>query len=752
MEPMLTLDTNIAKIAGIGPKMAQRLERLGIEKVSDLLFYFPARYDDFSKVIPIGQMRPTRQMGPICIKGRILQIKNQRSPKGKMFLTHALISDDSGSTKAVWFNQPFLTKVLKKGDEVLLAGKVEYGIDGLSLVNPSYERIIGGEPIHVGRIVPVYSETEGLNSKFLRRIIKPLLFLTNQVPEFLPEEIKKRQNLISLGESLRQIHFPDSFEAIDKARKRLAFDELFLIQLKLLKMKKDWQENKAPKMKFDATLVKSLVSKLPFKLTNAQRRAAWEIIGDLTGQMRPIRQMKRIVPPMNRLLEGDVGSGKTVVAAIAMLVVAKNGFQSVLMAPTEILAFQHFNNLVKLLEGFGVSVGLLTAGKNELSLDTASRKQAVDFPGEEITARARSRSSCFARSLARSGRATVSSGDISLKISKSDLIKKIKEGEVDIIVGTHALIQEKMKFKKLGLAIIDEQHRFGVKQRALLRQKATPSLHHSFTPHLLSMSATPIPRTLSLALYGDLDLSILDEMPPGRQKISTHLVPPTEREKAYEFIKKQIKEGRQAFVICPLIEESDKLGVKAATEEYEKLKKEVFADLKIGLLHGKMKSKEKERIMADFKNKKFDILVSTAVVEVGVDIPNATIMMIEGAERFGLAQLHQFRGRVGRGEHKSYCFIFTEMPSDKTYKRLEALVNLHDGFQLAEKDLEIRGPGELYGIRQHGFWDLKMASLSDRIMISKAREEAEKIIEQGLGKYPALVEKLEEFERERRLE
>ena len=710
---MLTLNTNITKIAGIGPKMAKRLKKLGIETASDLLFHFPFRYDDFSKVIPIREIRAIGQMRPICIKGRILEIKNQRSPKGRMFLTHALVSDDSASIKVVWFNQPFLTKILKKGDQVLLAGKVEYGFHGLTLQNPSYEKISNLESqisnlIHVGRIVPVYPETEGINSKWLRKIIRPLLSLTSQITDYLPEEVKNSQGLISLNESLRQIHFPDSQETIKLAKNRLSFDELFLIQLKMLKMKKDWQKNEAPKMKFDQELVRSLVAKLPFKLTNAQRKSAWQIIGDLTGRLNSkLKTQKSKISPMNRLLEGDVGSGKTVVAAIAMLVVAKNGYQSAFMAPTEILAIQHYQTLTNLLLDFGLKICLLTHGKNELNHQ---------------------------------------------KERRGDLVKKIRNGEIDIAVGTQALIQSEVRFKNLGLAIIDEQHRFGVKQRAALRQHTTTNKQQPTSPHLLSMSATPIPRTLSLALYGDLDLSILDEMPPGRQKISTHLVPPNKRQAAYEFIRKQVKGGRQVFVICPLIEESDKLGVKAATEEYEKLKKEVFPDLKIGLLHGKMKTREKERIMNDFKKNKFDILVSTAVVEVGVDVPNASVMMIEGAERFGLAQLHQFRGRVGRASHKSYCFVFTESPSSKTYKRLGALVNLHDGFQLAEKDLEIRGPGEIYGTAQHGFWDLKMASLTDIMGIQKAREEAEKVIEQGLENYPALVKKLRDFEMERRLE
>lgn len=676
---MLTLNTPIDQITGVGPKMVQRLGKLGIGTISDLIFHFPIRYDDFSNTVPIVNLKINQSC---CIKGKILQIRNQRSPKGRMFLTHALISDETGSIKAIWFNQPFLTRTFKNGTAVVLSGKIEYGPEGIYLKSPSYDKEVG--------IFPIYPETEGLNSKYLRKIIKPLLFLASRFEEFLPKEIKQSEKLIDLGEALRQIHFPDSFKMVQKSKERLAFDELFLLQLKMLKMKQDWQKNKAPQIKFDQKLVQNLVAKLPFKLTNAQRKAAWEILLDLQRDI-----------PMNRLLQGDVGSGKTVVAAIAMLVAAKNNFQSVIMAPTEILAIQHFNNLKDLFADFKVKVGLLTHGKNEIN---------------------------------------------HTKVKKADLIKQIKVGKVDIIIGTHALLQEKVDFKNLALAIIDEQHRFGIKQRGILREKSF------ITPHLLSMSATPIPRSLSLALYGDLDLSILDEMPPGRQKISTYLIPPQKRASAYGFVKKEIEKGRQIFVICPLIEESDKLGVKAATKEYEKLKREVFVDFKIGLLHGRMKTREKEKIMNNFTKGEFDILVSTAVVEVGVDVPNATVMMIEGAERFGLAQLHQFRGRVGRGGHKSFCLLFTDSSLGKTSRRLSALVKLQDGFQLAEKDLEIRGPGELYGIRQHGFWDLKMASLTDAVMIQKAQKEAQKVIESGLDNYPTLAKKMEDFEKERRLE
>ena len=507
--------------------------------------------------------------------------------------------------------------------------------------------------------------------------------------DYLPDEIIGKENLISENEAIRKIHFPAKTIDIEIAKKRLGFDELFLIGLKMLLIKKELAQENGLLMKIDEGLLKKFVRDLPFKLTNAQRRSAWEIICDLGRNI-----------PMNRLLEGDVGSGKTVVAAMAVLIVSKNHCQSVWLAPTEILANQHYKNVSKLLRKFDVRVGLLTSA-NKLA-----------------------------------------------DIEKDDLI-----------IGTHAILQKDVSFPSLGLIIIDEQHRFGVKQRAHLRQTANSSQQTAVIPHLLSMTATPIPRTLALSLYGDLDISIIDEMPAGRQKIITRVVNPQNRDKSYDFIRAQVKSGRQVFVICPLIEPKDRLKVnlfdmdrKSAVQEYEKLSKTVFPDLKIALLHGRMKSKEKDATMKKFHDGKLDILVSTAVVEVGINVVNATVMMIEGADRFGLAQLHQFRGRVGRGKHQSYCFLFAESWSDDTKKRLDAMTTSNNGFELAEKDLQIRGPGELIGIRQSGLPDLKMASLSDIIMVKKARKAAEKIVAEGIENYPSLVEKLEEFETERHLE
>ena len=520
---------------------------------------------------------------------------------------------------------------------------------------------------------------------------------------------------MEIGKALWQIHFPDSKALAKKAQERFSFEDLFLIQLLVLKERQKLAKQRAVPIPINIELIKEFVESLPFKLTGAQKRCAWQILKDI--------QKPR---PMNRLLEGDVGSGKTVVATIAALNTAKAGYQVAFMAPTEILAKQHFQEIGKLLKKFKLNIGLLT-GKTDRFI---SKKL-----GEQI------------------------------EISRKKLLEKTEKGEIDILIGTHALIQEKVKFKNLALVILDEQHRFGVEQRAKListkKQKEMKAI-----PHLLSMTATPIPRTLALSIYGDLDLSLLDEMPKGRKKIITKIVSPANRQKAYSFIRKQVKKGRQVFVICPRIEPQNQeleetssrltkkkrailswAEVKAVKEEYEKLSKEIFPDLKVGMLHGKMSSKEKEKIMNDFKNKKIDILVSTSVVEVGVDVPDATVMMIEGAERFGLAQLHQFRGRVGRSKYQSFCFLFTDSPAKKTHQRLKALVESEDGFALSEKDLEIRGPGNLIGTRQWGIPDLAMSALTDIFLVEKTKKAAKEIIEQDpeLKNYPLLRKKIESF-------
>ncbi|MFA7169541.1 MAG: ATP-dependent DNA helicase RecG [Candidatus Paceibacterota bacterium] len=700
---MITLKTPIEELSHIGPRYILYLHKLGIKTAGDLLFHFPFRYDDFSdfkmiKDVEVGEV--------VSIKGEIVEIRNVRTRRRNMTLTEAAVEDDSGVIQVVWFNQPFITNNLKAGMSVSLSGKVAFAKEGFQLSSPAYE-ILGKSNLHTGRLVPVYHETEGISSKWLRAHIKPLLGLAESVAEFLPGEVLERQDLFEIQEAIRQIHFPDDATAAELAKRRLAFDELFLVQLYMQRQRQKWQGQKAVGIKYGKELeaeIKYFLEKLPFKLTDGQKIAVWKIIKDMEKDS-----------PMNRLLEGDVGSGKTLVALLAVLVAVRSGYQSLIMAPTEILARQHYAESMKRFGGTNIRISLLTGSESRY------------FDGREEKS-----------------------------LTKQKILEIIKKGEADLVIGTHALIQEKVSFKNLALSVVDEQHRFGIEQRAKIQNdildikdglKAT-------VPHLLSMTATPIPRTLALTVYGDLDLSILKEMPKGRQKIVTKLVASGNRERAYEFIRGEIKSGRQAFVICPLIEESDILEVKSATEEFEKLSKEIYPDFEIGLLHGRMKPKEKEEVMKKFIENKINILVSTSVVEVGIDIPNATVMLIEGADRFGLAQLHQFRGRVGRGEFQSYCFLFTDSTSGKTHRRLKALIESESGFELAEKDLELRGPGELVGVRQSGLPDLAMASLSDSELIQATREEAKNILEKdpNLKKHPELLKKIEVFEKDVHLE
>lgn len=710
----MNLSTPIEKIPKIGPQYQKRLKRLGIKNVGDLIFHFPHRYEDFSNLIPIAH---AKEGGPFSFQGKITDIRNLRTPRKRMVLTQSEISDGTGKLRVIWFNQPYLISTFKKGDIVSLSGKVtkKRGVQYLS--NPSYEKL-GSKPetlnpptdlTHTGRLIPVYPETEGLSSKWLRFIIKPTLIkLKTEIPEPLPEKIRKRFNLLPLQKAIWQIHFPDSLKQAEQARKRFAFEELFKLSLFVLREKMRLAKEKAHSIPLNLQALKQFTNQLPFKLTNAQKKAAWQILKDLEKPK-----------PMNRLLQGDVGSGKTVVATIAALNTVACGFQVAFMAPTEILAKQHFDTVSQLLKQFNIKIGLLL------------------------------------------GR------------------KKIEKENPDIIIGTHALIQEGVKFKKLALVIVDEQHRFGVEQRAkLCKQK-------EFIPHLLSMTATPIPRTLALTLYGDLDLSLLNEMPQGRKKVITKIIKPQNKKETYDFVREKVKEGRQVFVICPRIEGNSNLEtpqianwelnpqstahrvitqlslqdlkyeVKAVKNEYEKLAKDIFPDLRVGMLHGRMKTKEKEKIMRDFKERKIDILVSTSVVEVGVDVPNAAIMLIEGSEKFGLAQLHQFRGRVGRSEHQSYCFLFTENPGIITNRRLRAFASIESGFVLAEKDLQIRGPGDFIGKRQWGLPDLTMsASLSDLSLVQQARQAAKEILIQDpvLKAYPLLREQLKGFKEKVHLE
>lgn len=712
----MTLGTPIENLKYVGRNLP-RLKKLGIKTVKDLLYHFPARYDDWTEQGKIEDVKPNEK---ISLIGKVAKIENKRIFPRRMVLTTASIEDETGKVKAVWYNQPFLVSTIKPGRLISVSGKVKLDKYGVYLQNPAYEMIseknknfnfasrgaaaprigeIGEESEggsgslrgfkHTAGLIPVYPETEGITSRYLRFLIKPILKMAGSAPDFLPKEISERQKLYDVKTALNEIHFPSILNNAEEARRRFAFEELFLLQLKALSERKKNQKQKAVPIEFNRDLIKNFVSSLPFELTNAQRLALWEILKDLE---KPY--------PMNRLLNGDVGSGKTVVAAAAALEAAKAGFRAAVMAPTEVLANQHFQTFSKVLKNSVVKIGLITSS---------------GIKGDGLSA--------------------------------------------DIVVGTHSLIQEDVSLKNLALAVIDEQHRFGVEQRATILKN-----NSLFAPHLLSMTATPIPRTLALTVYGDLDISILNEMPKGRQVIETKLIQPNDRKKAYEFIRQQVKKGRQVFVICPRIEDNQqqttdnlrqkrgqlslkdylKYEVKAVKAEYKKLSEEVFKDLKVAMLHGKMKSKEKEEIMSKFKNRDFDILVATSVIEVGVDVPNAAIMMIEGAERFGLAQLHQFRGRVGRGAYKSYCLLFTESPLVASTRRLDALLKTNDGFKLAEMDLKIRGPGEFTGTKQSGIPDLAMASLANINLIKQARTEA-KFILKDLNKYPLVSKKLSEF-------
>jgi ATP-dependent DNA helicase RecG len=677
------------------------LKKLGLKTLADILFYFPFRYEEFLNVAKIKDLKLYKTFS---VQGEIVEIANFKTPKKRIILTQALLRDETGSVKIIWFNQPYLLKTLNKGEKISIAGPLTLDEKGVYFLNPAFEKIKDNqEPIHTKGLVPVYQETRGLSSKTIRRIVKNLLDqFKEKIPETFPLEILQKYQLPSLKDALKEIHFPASLAKAELAKKRFQFENIFLLQLFLLRERLKLNQEKAAPIPINLELLKRFKESLPFELTNAQKKASWQILKDLEK-----------TKPMNRLLEGDVGSGKTVVATLAALSVIKAGFQVALMAPTEVLAKQHFQEISKLLEDFNINIGLLT-GKQDKFISKKLKSQAIE-------------------------------------ISREKLLKKTLAGEIDFLIGTHALIQDQVKFNKLALVILDEQHRFGIEQRAKLLKQTGEKTGERLLPHLLSMSATPIPRTLALALYGDLDLSIIDELPKGRKKIKTQLINPEEREKAYELIRKEIKKGRQVFIICPRIEENknSRLEMKAVKKEFEILSKKVFPDLKILMLHGKMKTTEKEKIMEDFKNHKADILVTTSVIEVGIDVPNASVIAIEGAERFGLAQLHQLRGRVGRSQHQSFCLLFAEKQSQKTKSRLRALLESENGFELAEKDLKLRGPGDFIGNRQWGLPDIAMAGLENQKLVIEAKNLAKEILakDPNLKKYPRLEIRLKKFQK-----
>ncbi|MCI0846297.1 MAG: ATP-dependent DNA helicase RecG, partial [Chloroflexi bacterium] len=680
----LTVDDPIDRLRGVDIKLSAKFKRLDVTTVRDLLYLFPRRHLEYANIVKISQLVPGLECTVIGTVWEARQVS--KGFKGKRKDTEAVLSDETGNLKVLWFGQGYLARTLKPGTRLAISGKVDVFAGQLMFEGPDYDLLDSAPaPINTGRMVPVYPLTEGLTGRNLRRLAAQALEQwLGGIDELLPKDIISRGRLMPLQEAIQQAHYPDDTAAWEGARNRLAFDELFTLQLAGLSRGRQLRQGVVgvPIVVEDRVL-EGFFASLPFTLTAAQRRCVSDIMEDLA----------RGSPPMNRLLQGEVGSGKTVVALAALLATAAAGHQGAIMVPTGVLAEQHFQTVFRLLSG-------------------------LDRPAEE--------EHLFSVYLEWLGR-PISVGLLTGSTrpsGKRELTKLAAAGDLDLLIGTHALIQTGVSMPRLALAVADEQHRFGVLQRAALRNRGDQ------IPHVLIMSATPIPRTLSLTLYGDLDISTIDELPEGRQQVATRWLDPGRRPAAYGFIRKEVQAGRQAFVICPLVEESELIESRAATEEHRRLSREVFPDLNLGLLHGRMSSKEKDRVMRQFRDGEVDILVSTAVVEVGIDVANATVMLIEGADRFGLAQLHQFRGRVGRGQHKSYCLLLSDSPSEVAKERLSALESIHNGFQLAEADLELRGPGDFFGTRQSGMPNLRMAQLSDRELLETARREASRIMEE----------------------
>ncbi len=691
---MIELTTRIDTFSTVKKTHWYALKRLGIETVHDLFYHFPNRYEDYASLMSITSLE---EGSKATIEGVVSEITSERSWKKRLLITRATIEDASGSLRIIWFNQKFIESTVKIGESIRLSGKISRDKIGLIMQSPAFERA-DRAATHTGRLVPIYPETTGLTSKFLRWQIATLFQKIGPIPDPLPKDVLDSLHLPDLRSALAYIHFPKDEKQRLIAEKRFAFEEMFFLQLKSLSLKQTMHHGRAITLEQEdyRSIVEHFKTTLPFSLTNGQEKALLEISSDLEKGH-----------PMNRLLNGDVGSGKTIVALLSLLSINSAGYQGALLAPTEVLAEQHAHTFQKLLATQKKNIALLTGSFSKLN-------------GESI--------------------------------KKGSLIKAIQAGIPDIIIGTHALLEEKVNFHKLALVVVDEQHRFGVAQRARLQELSFESKDGDaqHVPHFLSMTATPIPRTLALTLFGNLDLSLLDEVPAHKKPIITRVASSiADREKVYTFIQKEIKAGHQAFVILPLVESSKALEeVRAATSEHTHLAHEVFPDFHLGLLHGRMKSAEKDRIMQDFKNKKIDILVSTAVVEVGIDIPNATVMLIEGAERFGLSQLHQFRGRVGRGSDQSYCFLFPSDGKSPESKRLQALEKHASGFDLAEIDLELRGPGAFLGTRQSGLPDIAFEHLTNARLIAIAREKAEALLKQDaeLKNYPLLKKALQKFE------
>ena len=675
----MKLTTPLEQIKGVGPKTAQALAAAGLKTISDALDFLPRAYDDYSTAVNIADLQP----GKVTVKARCESVSTRIVRRG-LRITTAVLADKSGKVKAVWFNQPYRETQLKSDAEFIFSGQFGMQYNRYQINNPSVElakEVAKTTMENASGIQPVYKSIKNIRPKTVQDLMKNIRPIMDFLPETLPENIIQRQKLVSRSEAVKFLHAPKTHEEISRGRERLAFEELFEMILAAQFNKQEQTRLTGWKIPFNKSVVKNFVDQLPFPLTNAQRRAAWQILQDLESDH-----------PMNRLLQGDVGSGKTVVAGLVAAEVAKAGFQTAIMAPTEILAQQHAKTLDELLSPFGVSVALLTG-----HVKGAARSQLLD---------------------------------------------NLASGNIDVVVGTHALIQEKVAYHKLGFVVIDEQHRFGVKQRQALLEKS------DFMPHLLSMTATPIPRSLALTLYGELDISILDELPSGRQPIQTKIWSPASAPKLYESIENELAKGRQAYVICPLIDDNPDNDKKSVEAEYNKLSKTIFSHRRVGLLHGKLPAEEKAEVMQKFADGELDMLVSTTVVEVGVNVPNATVMLIENADNFGLSQLHQLRGRVGRGKHQSFCHLMMN-GHDKPSQRLREIEKSQDGFYLAEVDLKLRGPGEIYGKMQHGDLNLKIASLADTALIARAQTEAERFVKEGqdLLQYNHLAHAVSRYQR-----
>ncbi|MBL0346450.1 ATP-dependent DNA helicase RecG [Candidatus Villigracilis affinis] len=677
-------NADITVIQGVGPKHAESLKSLGMQTLGDMLYYFPRRYEDYSQLKPIKSLFYGEV---VTVLGTVQSVHTRPIRGGKSSIVEVVINDGTGGLRLSFFNQPWVANRFKEGEAISVSGKVDQYLGRLVMNTPDWEPI-EVENLHTARIVPIYALTEKVTQKWLRKIMNEVVsYWAPSVVDALPEKIKLSARLVSLSEALTQVHFPLSQSRLKAARERLGFDEIFYLQMGVLRQKRDWKDAEARRFPASTEWLDTRLSSLPFALTSAQQKALEDIRADLDSGK-----------PMNRLVQGDVGSGKTVVAALGASIVTQDGAQAAIMAPTSILAEQHYRNFTSLLAGEN---GPLQKG--EICLLVGSTPEA----------------------------------------EKETIRQGLADGSIKIVIGTHAVIEPDVLFKDLEYIVIDEQHRFGVEQRKELRSKGT-------NPHLLVMTATPIPRSLALTVFGDLDLSVIDELPVGRQPIDTYVLRPQERERAFTMIRGQIRDGRQAFIVYPLIDESEKIEARAAVDDFEVLSNEVFPDLKLGLLHGRMKPSEKDEVMMKFRDKEYDILVSTTVVEVGVDVPNSTVMLIEGADRFGLSQLHQLRGRVGRGAAQSYCLLIPTREDATENERLQAMAKTNSGFELADLDLKTRGPGEFLGTRQAGFANaLKMASITDVTLIEKARTQAQALFERDpylqLPEHALLSEAFERF-------